>query len=368
MMQKKKIGILTFHASHNYGSMLQAYALCTAISELNFNVQIINFRSPSQKMMYAKPYKYWDVQAIKGRLLSPSLFIKNIKKWNKYERFMKDYMPLTYEVNNLADIRSVIVENAYDAVITGSDQIWNFHSPDFNIGYFLPFTLSCKKIAYAPSMGHLKWLKPKDVELFLRSTLLDYSALSVREKSLAVELSKLLNKDVVSMPDPAWLVSKNTYDLISYKKPLIKGKYLFYYTPRREYDGANEVYKYAKFNNLKAVCSSSPSLPCPNFINYNDAAPSEFLNFIKNADCVLGNSMHMIIFALLFHVPFILLSDNVDTRMHDLLQLFGLEDRVCTITELNNKKLTDIDWNKVDSRINELRTIAIQWLRSAINN
>ena len=27
MMGKKKVGIITFHASHNYGSMLQAYAL-----------------------------------------------------------------------------------------------------------------------------------------------------------------------------------------------------------------------------------------------------------------------------------------------------------------------------------------------------
>ena len=38
----KKIGILTFHFAHNYGALLQAYALKQYIAEKN-RVEIINY-------------------------------------------------------------------------------------------------------------------------------------------------------------------------------------------------------------------------------------------------------------------------------------------------------------------------------------
>lgn len=43
-----KTGILTFHASHNYGSMLQAYALQQTVLSLGHECEIINFRTERQ--------------------------------------------------------------------------------------------------------------------------------------------------------------------------------------------------------------------------------------------------------------------------------------------------------------------------------
>ena len=43
-MNKKKIGIITFHSSHNCGSMLQAYALQTVLEKrYGAEVEIIDF-------------------------------------------------------------------------------------------------------------------------------------------------------------------------------------------------------------------------------------------------------------------------------------------------------------------------------------
>lgn len=47
-----KVGILTFHASHNYGSMLQAYALQQTVLKLGHECEIINLRTAVQKSMY----------------------------------------------------------------------------------------------------------------------------------------------------------------------------------------------------------------------------------------------------------------------------------------------------------------------------
>lgn len=50
-----KIGIITFHAAHNYGSMLQAYALQTFLERQGHTVEIVNFRPKSQKKGYPQP-------------------------------------------------------------------------------------------------------------------------------------------------------------------------------------------------------------------------------------------------------------------------------------------------------------------------
>ena len=37
-----KIGILTFHCAHNYGAVLQAYAIQEPLKLMGFDVEIIN--------------------------------------------------------------------------------------------------------------------------------------------------------------------------------------------------------------------------------------------------------------------------------------------------------------------------------------
>ena len=47
-----KIGILTFHNAHNYGAVLQAYALKKKISQLGHNVEIVNYRNKIAKVQH----------------------------------------------------------------------------------------------------------------------------------------------------------------------------------------------------------------------------------------------------------------------------------------------------------------------------
>lgn len=41
-----EIGILTFHYAHNYGAMLQAYALNTYLNKHGYDARIIDYRLP----------------------------------------------------------------------------------------------------------------------------------------------------------------------------------------------------------------------------------------------------------------------------------------------------------------------------------
>ena len=47
-----KTATITFHAAHNYGSMLQAYALQQIILRLGHSNEIINLRTERQKQLY----------------------------------------------------------------------------------------------------------------------------------------------------------------------------------------------------------------------------------------------------------------------------------------------------------------------------
>lgn len=53
----KSVGIITFHASHNYGSMLQAYALQQVVKNLGYDCEIINFRTKRQKDLYEVSFR-----------------------------------------------------------------------------------------------------------------------------------------------------------------------------------------------------------------------------------------------------------------------------------------------------------------------
>ena len=43
----KKVGILTMHAVHNYGSFLQAYATQKSVEEQGFEAMLIDYRYPN---------------------------------------------------------------------------------------------------------------------------------------------------------------------------------------------------------------------------------------------------------------------------------------------------------------------------------
>lgn len=52
-----KIGILTFHRAHNYGAVLQCYALQQRLKMAGYDVSVIDYRQPAIE----RAYKCFDV-------------------------------------------------------------------------------------------------------------------------------------------------------------------------------------------------------------------------------------------------------------------------------------------------------------------
>ena len=123
-----KIAIVTFHASFNYGSMLQAWALQTYLQSLGHNAIIVNYRSKVQRETYHKPIDFHNIanslSSCKRLLTFPESIRPLLRKWHLFDDFLCQELHLTAEYHSLCDIRRQDW-SSFDLLICGSDQIWN---------------------------------------------------------------------------------------------------------------------------------------------------------------------------------------------------------------------------------------------------
>lgn len=120
-----KVGILTFHAAHNFGAMLQAYALQEQMRINGHEPWIINYipeyiaskRPTLQKWMFTHGRA---LQTIKYYF---KIMRKAKKSYDKYKYFAHEHMKLTNICNTHEDLSNIC--KYFDCIILGSDQIWN---------------------------------------------------------------------------------------------------------------------------------------------------------------------------------------------------------------------------------------------------
>lgn len=137
-----KIGILTHQYINNYGAFLQAWALRKAISELfpEDEVQIIDYVNVKHYIINAGGW----FRFYKNR--------ETLKEW-----FAKVHLPNTFaKARNQEMILSKrcfnarqINELAFDCIVVGSDEVWNYRDTKGNAELKFGVGLTCKNlIAY----------------------------------------------------------------------------------------------------------------------------------------------------------------------------------------------------------------------------
>lgn len=183
-----KVGILTFHDAHNYGAVLQAYALKKYIKTLGYDAKIINYHH--ETIPDGFPREGYEV------------------RWDKFNKFIKE---LTDFEEKVCTSEEELEKLDIDFWICGSDQIWNTEiTRGFNKGFFLDFETQGKKISYAVSMG-IPELPEKHEEDFKNSiNKLDH--ISVREETLKGYAEKFTKKQVIKTLDPTLLLESKDYD------------------------------------------------------------------------------------------------------------------------------------------------------------
>ena len=142
-----KIGILTHQYINNYGAFLQAWALREAISELfpEDEVQIIDYVNIKHYIINAGGW----FRFYKNRETLKEWFAK-IHIPNTFAKARNQEMVLSKRCFNARQIN----ELAFDCIVVGSDEVWNYRDTKGNAELKFGVGLTCKNlIAYAPSVG-----------------------------------------------------------------------------------------------------------------------------------------------------------------------------------------------------------------------
>ena len=343
-----KIGIVTIHKSNNYGACLQAYALWKYISLLGYDCEIIDLHRPLHSD-FIPSKKYLPLRRKKRnvfrRLLSRIKACvkppqKGIRRLNpnlqrKFDEFNENlnYSSPYFSIDDLYSNPP-----QYDIYISGSDQIWNPTMPYCIEPYFLSFVNNGGiKISYASSLG-VSSLLPSEEEKYAY-WLASYKSITVREKTGALLLERILNRKVEQVCDPTFLISREQWKKLM-KPTLMNQKYILLFTLQyREelLDFCREVRAHKENITIVYLCTRFPQIINKDIdcLFEDNAGIGEFLTYIANAELVVTDSFHGTVFSLILQsknfLTYVNISNDRSSRVLDLLEHFGLSSHIITL-------------------------------------
>ena len=350
-MDKKKTGIMTFHASHNTGSMLQALALQHILeTKCGVEAEIIDFSNPAQQNMYAplpRP-KNWK-QQIK-RLIWATTYRQQRRQYAGFDSFARRYFRLSPKACSTRQELAAVAGD-YRAIIAGSDQVWNIRCTDADDAYYLDFAPHAAKFAYAVSFGANNPFCLQSQPGHYEALVGDFRYLCVREFNARKWIREATGRDVPVCLDPTMLMDREDWEALVDvgEAPIISGDYIFYYCfsitekIQRFLHRMSKKYRMpvyfmdAKEWTLKACWRNGIRLA-------GAYGPTAYLNLVKNARIFITTSFHGTAFATLYEKCFWYIDDgnndpDRDDRARSFLTQLELLDRYRTISDLEQTDL-----------------------------
>ena len=361
------IGIITFHAAHNYGAMLQAYALQTFIKDnIDSEVQIIDFRTKEDIMSYQIFKRPQKIRKYYREFIKLFYYRQLVKRYNSFEDFLKIYINTTHRYSSYQSLVNTPPE--FDYYIAGSDQVFSPKRKEIN-AYYLSFgKKTTKKIAYAPSFGY-KTIPPEKKEK-ITTLLKQFNHLSAREISGCEIIRELTGKEVTNVLDPVFLLNHQQYTTIAKPVKLKTKKYILCYALVGIKKQIPLALKLKEITGLPIILLKDSALfpvkGVDKIIRF--AGPREFLWLFENASYVVTDSFHGTAFSLLFRKNFfttIAFPEKAE-RIYSILSQTDLANRIVESPDeisINNLK---IDYSHANKKLEEKVQLSKNFLLTSL--
>ncbi|WP_161553566.1 polysaccharide pyruvyl transferase family protein [Duncaniella muris] len=352
-----KVGILTLPLGHNYGGILQAWALQQTLKTLGYDVVLLHRKhkvslSENFNLFLRRLYAKWIKKKAGVEIFrcEKNVTIKNTTR----------FINRNFRIVTTNDSYKKVIDDL-DAIIVGSDQVWRPIYADGHLDdFFLKFTegKKLKRIGYAASFGVDYPEYDSDEKSMASALLKNFDAVSVREKSGLTLCSNMLGfANAELMPDPTLLLDIDDYRQI-YKKCECPDYFtkLFAYILDPNDNTREIVDKISGAMGQKpfTVHSKIDDLKAP-LIERIHPPLEHWLLAIANSDFIITDSFHGCVFSIIFNKDFIVLGNKERgmARIRSLLNTFGLEDRMMDI----NDRYQDINYSHLDwQRINKIKS------------
>jgi hypothetical protein len=337
------VGILTFHFANNYGAVLQAHGLCQTLRNLGHNPRFIHYVPPSKEL------RWWQGWGLRS---GSELSARALNRF-RFDQFRRRWFQTTRACRTTEDLCAAATE--FDALVVGSDQVWNGNGGAFDAAYFLNFgDARRRRVSYAACFGDP--LQPA-VTLAKAGPLLQrFDHLSVRNRMSAQLVQELSGRTPETVVDPTLL---HDYPELLGNGSETRKHIAAYFLPREHFDTGVEVLRRIRERvGMPVVAMGARDARMGD--DHSGAGPAEWLRHLKNASFICTNSFHGTVFAVRFRKPFIVWSTpsagsfRGPARIEDFLEICGLENRlVCEANAAAIDELVDspIDYDAVSERL-----------------
>lgn len=364
----KKVGIITRHAISNYGSILQSYATVKILERQGCYAEIIDYirkeeKSENQVKTFIRNSNIWN-KNIFTRMLYRLLQSPNLKRQERhFEINRQKYLKMSK--NQYESFENNIPE--YDIYCTGSDQVWGqIANDDYDENYFLNFAPEGQKcISYAASFG-----KPDisdELKQKLPEFLKKYSDILVRENTAAKILKECNIKSNIVL-DPTLLLTNTEWEGLYNKKYKKNEEYILVYQLHHNKKFNKYLKKLEKKTKIK-IYRISPSFYFKFLYGKFIYLPSleEFITLFHDAKCIVTDSFHGTVFSIIFNKKMIdILPKKTGTRIESLLNLFDINNRILNDYENFNIFYEEINYKKVNKKLETERNRSIDLLKKAL--
>lgn len=378
-----KIGILThWWGTDNYGQILQMYGLSSYLSSQGYNVIILRFNpfkiqqkrciSFRRLLNIFNPFKVFSHVINKVNSFKLKMSLKKTPSRN-FDEFCKHHLSFSgKEYSSVDELETDISD--YDAIIVGSDQVWNYFSGGES-GFPVIDTYSIRfgksnliRLSYAASMGFSGTEKLHLTRLI--ENLHKFQGISVREVSAKELLEKQGLENVAWVPDPTLLIKASDYEKLLSNNQKLRVPFFLYILNNKSIFQSNVLTAMLTKQKKNFTFVGANRL----YDKKINAFPTvqEWVGYMANAQTIITNSFHGCVFSIIFHKNFYyypLLPNAkgyVDSRIDSLLTRLGIMDRAITTTEILSSVITNpykpIDWDSVDAKREEFVQVGKDFL------
>ena len=349
-----KIGILTHQYVSNYGAFLQAYALAEAIAKEfpEDTVEIIDYINlkhfVTNSLGWFRFYRGREqAKDWKQKIGVPFMFARERKK----------HLPLSSRCYTVAQVNRL----QYDAIIVGSDEVWNYKDKKSTAKMKFGHGLTCKNlIAYAPSVGNSRG----DIPDYVYKGLPHFRCVSVRDELTEKLVKKVTGDQPEIVLDPTFLQDVPGKEPEGLQKPYI----LFYYCDGLPQDIKQQIISHARESGMAVYGAGQWDRqydPIQKILT-----PFEWAKMFLNARFVFTGTFHGAVFAILNHRPFKVYLTNKSRirKVGALLKELKIDNREITPGFVFDaeKMENEIDYQSVEDILTQRREKSMAYLHRAI--
>ena len=359
-----KIGLVTWYKNGNFGGTLQAFALQTILQRQGYETEFINYNKGNK---YTTKIKR-TLKNIFVRIKYPTSAISRKKIW----KFVKQNMAESKFFNKYDKLRDYAKKN-YNVAICGSDQIWS-NVNKIDEFYYLTFMEKNKRLTYAPSIGLNK--VDKDKQEKFREYINDIKYLSVRETYGKKIIEKITGRSAKVVLDPTLLLNADEWkDILnlSHKKNSSKHILCYFISYKKEYEDFAE--RLSNQTKLPIIYISSGKIKFGKPEQRSRCGVQEFVNLINEAEYVLTDSFHGLVFSLNFNKKVTVFrrfkDDDIicqNSRIYSILEQLNIENFLLEPTnEIKKLVNNEFDYTKINKKLNDLRIESKNYLFESLN-